>query len=188
MKKTLKIFIGIILIISCQEKPKAEINKPSSDFDLKTDINDFKFKMTELDTILVSFDHSLCEYQAHEKLEITKHKDSIQISMEYKEFDKKNPKWELIYSIKIPLNDTIWDFSEFVIRNDTLKDSVYKHFPRMRISKGLQQISYSTKGLTESINFDSDYNTTMGNLYNPKGFIYGFTEEEIKDIMAINPE
>jgi hypothetical protein len=36
------------------------------------DLTDFKKKMTDLDTIKIWFDHSICTYQGAERIEITK--------------------------------------------------------------------------------------------------------------------
>ncbi|UJH67476.1 hypothetical protein [Allomuricauda sp. SCSIO 65647] len=182
MKKTVRILIiGLLLVISCREKPKAIIEKPISDFNLNTDLVEFKERMTELDTIRVSFDHSICEYQGYERLEITKFGDSIRVRSEYQNHDEKNAEWKTLYEEHIVLRDTTWGFGSFIARNDSLIDSIPSKYSRMVISDGKGLISYSTKGLSQALAFLRDYHLTMKELNDPKGFIYGYSEEEMEE-------
>lgn len=104
MKNLLTIIILSLILISC--KNEVEINK--YEFNLKEYITDFKNKITELDTIKIWFNHSICTYQGVELIEITRKHDLLKIRSEYKEDNLyENQKWKLVYEKQIPTTDTI---------------------------------------------------------------------------------
>lgn len=83
-----------LILVSCKKETESKTEFPKSDFNLKTDLTDFKRKMTELDTIKIFFDHSVCTYEGYERIEITKKSDSIKVRTEFKELginEKQNP-------------------------------------------------------------------------------------------------
>ena len=182
MKNIIVIFLGLFLAYSCQQKEKSVFEKPVSEFNLLVDLANFKQRMSEVDTIRISFDHSICTYAAYERLEITRLGDSIQIRSEYQDHDDSDKEWKSIYSKNIAVNDTVWDFLGFIQRNDSLVDSIPLRYTNMVISHGVSKVSYSTKGLVNRMNFQRDYNQTMRRLYDPEGFIYGYTQEEIDEM------
>ena len=171
-----------MLLTSCKEKQKELISEDESTFNLKEDLYNFRQKMTVRDTIRIAFDHSICEYQGYEKLEITKSGDSLNIKSEYKDYNENNPNWKILYSKRIAIKDTIWNFLEFLKRNDSLMTDIPGDYYNLVIRHGNNKLSYSTNGLSQRLEFQHDYNQTMRNLFNPEGFIYGYTKEEIEII------
>ncbi len=106
-----------MILASCKKETESKTEFPKSDFNLKTDLTVFKKNMTELDTIKVFFDHSVCTYEGYERIEITKQSDSIKIRTEFKELtfsENKKPEWNLVYEKKISETDTIWQFEKFI--------------------------------------------------------------------------
>ncbi len=161
--------------MSCQEKQKAEKEKPVSEFDLIADLTNFRQKMTELDTLTISFDHSVCTYQGYERIEITKQYDSISIVSNFKEMTfKENSKWERVYDKKIPENDTIWKFEQFLKRNEKWKNTDQNRRRILTLTDKKDTIRYSTDGLVDLNRFLSDYYETMRKIYpENKNGIYG---------------
>ena len=161
--------------MSCQEKQKAEKEKPVSEFDLIADLGNFQQKMTELDTLTIAFDHSVCTYQGYERIQITKQSDSINIVSSFKELTfEENPNWEKIYDKKISENDTIWKFEQFLKRNEKRKNTDQNKRGILLLTDKKDTIRYSTDGLIDLNKFLADYYETMKNIYpeNKKG-IYG---------------
>ena len=175
LKKAIYILIGITFFVSCQQKQKTEIEKPKSEFDLISDMTNFRQKMTELDTLTILFDHSVCTYQGYERIEITKTSDSINIVSNFKEltFDE-NPKWKEIYDRKISEKDTIWDFEQFLKRNEKRKNSDQNERGILVLTNKKDTIRYSTDGLVDLNRFLADYYETMREIYpENKNGIYG---------------
>ena len=79
MKILLKILLLTLILVSCKIRTENKTEIVKSEFHLKTDLYDFKNKMTELDTIKLYINHSVCMYQGEERIEITKKSDSIKI-------------------------------------------------------------------------------------------------------------
>jgi hypothetical protein len=149
--------------------------KPTSEFDLIADLTNFRQKMTELDTLTISFDHSVCTYQGYERIEITKKSDSINIVCNFKEltFDE-NPKWKKIYDRKISEKDTIWDIEHFLKRNEKRKNSDQNKSGILVLANKKDTIRYSTNGLIDLNIFLADYYETMRKIYpENKNGIYG---------------
>lgn len=151
----------------------------------QTDFVDFKTRMTEMDTINVFVDHSVCTYQGYERLLITKISDSIKVRSEYKDYDRQNADWELVFEKMLPENDTTWDFGNFLKQNaDRLNSDVEEH-AKLEIKNGGQQMRFVTEGLVDLNRFKADYDTTMRKLYEPtEKYIYGVpipAETEIVD-------
>ena len=87
-----------MILFSCKKETEKKSESVISDFKLKIDLTDFKNKMTELDTIKIWFDHSVCTYQGAERIEITKESDSIKIRTEFREDTfNENPEWKTLY-------------------------------------------------------------------------------------------
>lgn len=149
-----------------------------SDFDLKTDLTDFKKKMTEIDTLKIFFDHSVCTYEGYERIEITKESDSIKVRTEFKELtfnDNKNSEWKLVYEMKISEMDTVWPFQQFIERNENRNYSEKKNRGILLISNKKDTISFTTNGLVDLNHFLEDYYLTMRKLYpENKNGIYGY--------------
>ncbi|WP_236002965.1 hypothetical protein, partial [Luteirhabdus pelagi] len=175
LSKTINILIGLLIFVSCQTKQKAEKEKPISEFDLIADLTNFKQKMTELDTLTISFDHSVCIYQGYERIEITKQSDSIRIISNFKKLTfKENPNWERIYDRKISENDTIWNFEQFLKRNERRKNADQNKREILMLTNKKDTIRYSTDGLVDLNRFLTDYYDTMRKIYpENKNGIYG---------------
>ena len=149
--------------------------KHTSEFDLISDLTNFRQKMTELDTLTISFDHSVCTYQGYERIEITKQSDSISIVSNFKELTfEENPKWERIYDMKISENDTIWKFEQFLERNEKRKNADQNKRGILMLTDKKDTIRYSTDGLVDLNQFLADYYETMKKIYpENKNGIYG---------------
>lgn len=161
--------------MSCQEKSKAEKEKLSSEFNLIADLSNFRQKMTELDTLTILFNHSVCTYEGYERIEITKHADSISIVSNFKEltFDE-NQKWERIYTKKISEKDTVWKFEQFLKRNEKRKNADQNKRRVLMLTDRKDTIGYSTDGLGDLNRFLADYYDTMRRIYpENKNGIYG---------------
>ncbi|GAA0744617.1 hypothetical protein GCM10009431_18930 [Gaetbulibacter jejuensis] len=154
-----------------------QTEQKTSDFNLKTDLTDFKKKMTELDTIKVFFDHSVCTYEGFERIEITKKSDSIKVRTEFKELtfnENQNPNWNLVYEKKISETDTIWQFEKFIERNSNRKTSDEKERGILIVANKKDTIQFFTNGLVDLNRFLEDYYLTMRKIYpENKNGIYG---------------
>lgn len=183
LKNLLKILILTLILASCKKGTENKTELHESDFNLKTDLTDFKNKMTELDTIKIWFNHSVCTYQGAERIEITKESDLINIRTEYKEdtFDQ-NPEWKIVYEKQIPITDTIWKMEEFFKRNIQRQKSEEKEYGTLQVSHNGIKIHYFTKGLVDLNRFMAGYFETMKMLYpENKNNIYGVEIENIND-------
>jgi len=178
LKNLLKILILTLILASCKKEIKSKAEFPKSDFNLKTDLTDFKKKMTDLDTIKVFFNHSVCTYEGYEKIEITKQSDSIKVRTEFKELtfsENKNPEWNLVYEKKISETDTIWQFGKFIERNANRKTSDNEIRGILLIENKKDTIQFYTDGLVDLNHFLEDYYLTMRKLYpENKNGIYGY--------------
>ncbi len=179
----LKILFFAFIAIGCQEKkePKIDVSQESqlrvSTFDLKTEYEDFKKQMTELDTISIFVDHSVCTYEGYERLRITKKSDSIKILSEFKDYDKQDPKWEKVYEKNISKNDTIWNFGKFMKKNESRLNSNTDENVTIEIKNGEQKLKFVTKGLVDLNRFIADYGNTMLKLTEPnQWWFYGILE------------
>ncbi len=190
MKKiVLKILFIAFIAVGCQQKKQSETNieknnEPiKSNFDLKSDYAEFKTEMTELDTLKIWVDHSVCTFQGFERLTITKNSGLIKIASEFKDYDEHNPKWEKIFEKSIAENDTIWNFERFLERNKNRINSDENKYAKIEIKSGKQKLKFVTEGLVDLNTFMADYGMTMRNLHEPKEkFIYGVpipTENEL---------
>ena len=165
-----------MVIVSCQKKQKTEKQNPVSEFDLIADLNNFQLKMTELDTLKIAFDHSVCTYEGYEQIQITKQSDSIHIVSNFMAMTfEENPKWKKMYDKKISENDTIWKFEQFLRRNENRKNTGENKRGILMITNNKDTIRYSTDGLIELNRFLADYYETMKKIYpeNENG-LYGF--------------
>ena len=178
MKNLLKILILTLIFASCKKETENKTEFPKSDFNLKTDLTDFKKKMTELDTIKVFFDHSVCTYEGYERIEITKKSDSIKVRTEFKELtfnEKQNPDWNLVYEKKISETDTVWQFEKFIERNSNRKTSDKKKRGILIVQNKKDTIQFFTNGLVDLNHFLEDYYLTMRKIYpENKNGIYGY--------------
>lgn len=178
LKNLLKILILTLILASCKKETESKTEFPKSDFNLKTDLTDFKKKMTELDTIKVFFDHSVCTYEGFERIEITKKSDSIKVRTEFKELtfnEDQNPNWNLVYEKKIPETDTIWQFGKFIKRNAKRETSDNENRGILIIENKKDTIQFYTDGLVDLNHFLEDYYLTMRKLYpENKNGIYGY--------------
>ena len=154
-----------------------------SNFNLNSDYANFKTKMTELDTIKVWVNHSVCTFQGYERLMITKKSDSIKILSEFKDHDELNPKWEKVFEKSIVENDTTWNFGDFMERNINRLNSDSEKYPKIEIKNGEQKMKFITNGLGDLNTFMAEYGIMMRNLHEPKEkLIYGvpvLTETEL---------
>lgn len=183
MKSKVTTIFLIIILVSCKNETEQKSEFAKSDFNLITDITDFKNKMTELDTIKIWFDHSVCNYQGVERIEITKKSDSIKIRTEFKEETfNENPEWKLVYEKKIPKTDSIWKIEEFFKRNVERQKSEEKDNGTLQVSHKGIKVHYFTSTLVDLNKFLADYFKTMKGLH-PENIdnIYGVEIEKIID-------
>jgi hypothetical protein len=184
LKNLLKILILTLILASCKKETEQKTKLKKSEFNLKTDITDFKKKMTESDTIKIWFDHSVCTYQGVERIEITKKSDLIKIRTKFKEdtFDQ-NPEWKIVYEKQIPITDTIWKMEEFFKRNTNRQKSEAKEYGTLQVSSNGNKIHYFTKGLVDLNRFMADYFETMKKIHpEDTNNIYGVEIIEFEDI------
>ncbi|MGB6269523.1 MAG: hypothetical protein WBF67_11000 [Olleya sp.] len=182
MKNIFKILILVLILASCAKEKKDEKITAKSLFNLNNDLTDFRKKMTELDTIKIWVDHSVCTYQGDERIKITKKLDSIKIRTEYREdYTGKDSKWEFVYEKKIPVTDTLWDIENFFKRNMKRQEKIEDNYPKLIVSHNGIKLNYFTKSLGDLNSFMTDYSATMRKLYpeNRNG-IYG-VDVEFKD-------
>lgn len=166
-------------MLSCKETPKEQTEVLTSDFDLKSDLADFKQKMTQLDTLTVLFDHSVCTYQGYERIKITKESDSIKVRSEFRESSFKKPKWDLVYEKRISPSDTTWEFGQFIERNAKRQTSDKKTRGILIIANKRDTIQFFTDGLVDLNQFLGDYYVTMRKIHpENKNGIYGYVIEE----------
>ncbi len=176
MKNLLKILVLTLILTSCKKEIETKAKVSVSDFSLKTDLTDFKKKMTDMDTIIVLFDHSVCTYEGYERMKITKSSDSIKVLSEFKEltFDS-NPKWNIAFEKKLSINDTIWKFEKFMERNANRRDSENKKYGTLIVKNKVDTIKFFTDGLVDLNHFLEDYYLTMRKIYpENKNGIYGY--------------
>lgn len=187
MKSKIKIIFLTLILVSCKQETENKTEFLKSDFNLKTDLTNFKNKMTELDTIKIWFDHSVCTYQGAERIELTKESDLIKIRTEFKEDTfEENPEWKVVYEKRMPISDTIWKIEEFFKRNIERQTSEKKEHGTLQVSHNGIKVHYFTKGLVDLNRFMADYFETMKILYpENKNNIYGV---EIVEIENINDE
>jgi hypothetical protein len=164
-----------LFLVSCNQRTENNDKIHKSDFNLKTDLIEFKSKMTELDTIKIWFDHSVCVYQGFERIEITKESDSIKIKTEFKDVSLEDiPEWKVVYEKKIQINDTIWMIEEFFQRNIDRQKSEKKEYGTLQVSHNGIKIHYFTKDLVDLNRFMADFFETMSELHpENKNGIYG---------------
>jgi len=176
-----------LILASCKKETESKTEFSKSDFNLKTDLTDFKKKMTELDTIKVWFNHSVCTYQGYERIEITKFSDSIKVRTEFKEeTSDENNNWYLVYEKRIPINDTIWKIENFFKRNIERQKSEEKEYGTLQIMHNGIKIHYFTKSLIDLNMFIADFFETMRELHpENKNNIYGIEISEIENIQDI---
>lgn len=162
----------VITITSCEDKTVApkKVVEVKSKFNLQKDYADFKMKMSESDTIRIMIDRSICDYEGHERLLVTKKNDSLKIISELKDIYTKNEDWEKIYEKKVSAKDTLWGFGSFLSKNkDKLKNE--NSGGRLVITDGRKALKYSSEiGLIQSLNFIADINQTMEVLHPNKDY------------------
>ena len=182
MNRLIKIMVLTLILVSCKKETEKKM-----EFNLKADITDFKNKITELDTLKIWFNHSVCTYQGAERIEITKESDLIKIRTEFKEDTfEENPEWKVVYEKRIPITDTIWKIEEFFKRNIERQKSEEKEYGTLQVSHNGIKVHYFTKGLVDLNKFMADFFETMKMLYpENKNNIYGV---EIVGIENINDE
>lgn len=185
MKNLLKILTLTLIFASCKKEFKKKTELEKSRFNIKTDLTDFKNKMTESDTIKIWFNHSVCTYQGYERILITKKSNKINILTEFKEDTfVQNPEWKIVYKKQLPVNDTTWKIEKFFKKNVQRQDSQEKEFGTLQVSHNGIRIHYFTKGLIDLNIFMIDYFETM-KVIHPENTnnIYG---EEIIEIDNLN--
>jgi hypothetical protein len=184
LKYVFNILILTFVLISCQNKkePNSDLTtkteKLTSNFDLNTEYADFKQQMTELDTIKMSVNHSVCTYYGYERIEITKTSDSIKIRSEFKEetFDE-NPQWKTIYETKVSKNDTTWGLGKFMRRNNHRLTSDSETHRMIEVSSKNEKLEFFTKGLVDLNEFMADFNWTMEVLYPDRNYYVHYTTD-----------
>ena len=182
LKNISKILIITLMLVSCKKETEKNPEFLKSTFDLKTDLINFKKKMTEQDTINIWFNHAVCTYEGAERIEITKKSDSIHIRTEYKEdtFDQ-HPQWTVVYEKQLSITDTLWKIEDFFKRNKNRQQSEEKEYGILQVSHKEHKIHYFTEGLGDLNRFMIDYFDTMKKIHpENKNNIYGLEIPETK--------
>ena len=184
MKNLLKILTLALLFASCKKEIEKKTVLKEPEFNLKTDLTDFKNKMNESDTIKIWFNHSVCTYQGYERIKITKRADLINIRSEFKEDTfHQNPEWKIVYEKQLPINDTIWKIEDFFKQNIQRLKSEKEKYGTLQVSHNGIKIHYFTKGLVDLNMFMADYFAVMKKLYpENKNNIYGTEITSIENI------
>ncbi|WP_237275747.1 hypothetical protein [Tenacibaculum ovolyticum] len=150
---------------SCKKGIKKKTELVKAEFVLKFDYCDFKHKMIEMDTLNVFIEHSVCSSSAQERILITKKKDSLTIESEYYSSTYQDtPNWELVYKKTISKNDTIWDFENFLTRNEKRMSSKKRKKGRIQIRHKKETIHLFTEGIIDAFNFMDDYVKTANRI------------------------
>jgi hypothetical protein len=181
MNRLIKIMFLTLILVSCKKETEKKMELAKSEFNLNADITDFKKKITELDTLKIWFNHSVCTYKGAERIEITKESDLIKIRTEFKEGTfEENPEWKVVYEKRIPITDTIWKIEEFFKRNIERQKSEEKECGTLQVSHNRIKVHYFTKDLVDLNKFMADFFETMKMLYpENKNNIYGVYFPEI---------
>jgi hypothetical protein len=159
LKKLTSIFILIVVLASCESKTKT---KPLvSSFNLKKDFTQLTHKITELDTIVVWMDMSLCMSQGIEVLTITRKKDSLTIQPKHKESLIIDAPYKRGKTIRISIHDTLWKFNQFLKRNENKITTNTSKYGRLQIYHKTSRLNFITERLSESGRFIADYCNTM---------------------------
>lgn len=164
MKNTLKILILILTLVSCKREINEKPEKFESDFNLKKDYSQLTNKMTEMDTIKVWMDLSLCMNPGIEKLTITREKDSLKIQPEFAVSMVEKLEFIKQKTIRISIKDTVWKLNEFLKRNEKRVKSDSSKYGRLQITHNAEKLNYFTDGLVDSGEFLIDYCDTMKRL------------------------
>ena len=175
-----------MIFVSCKKETEKQADIVKSDFNLKTDITDFKKKMTELDTIKIWFNHSVCTYEGYERMQITKKSGFIKIRSEYKgERLDYNPEWSVLYEKTLPETDTMWKFENFVQRNLHLLNTESEKRTILEIKHEKDTLRFKSDGGLAKLNlFLGDYYQTMRKIHpENKNNIYGVEAPTIHEII-----
>ncbi|NOX45471.1 MAG: hypothetical protein GXO89_00655 [Chlorobi bacterium] len=156
-----KIFVLGIIIVGCQELHERRIVSAESDFNLIRDFADFQKKMNGLDTIMFWMDLSGCAYHYGERLTVTKSEDSIIIVNEYIEGLDSGSKWINKSRTLVAVNDSIWDFGNFLSRNSNRLSIENKEFGTLVMYYKSDKLPFFTNGLGDKNRFIVDYYKTM---------------------------
>ncbi|PKH52001.1 hypothetical protein CXF68_15460 [Tenacibaculum sp. Bg11-29] len=155
----------VLILVSCKKETKKKIELVKSEFILKSDYCDFKHKMTEIDTLNIFIEHSVCTSSAQERIVVTKKNDSLTIKSEYYSATYQGiPNWELVYNKTISKNDTVWDFESFLVRNEKRMSSEKRKKGRIQIRYKKEIIHLFTEGVIDVFNFMDDYVKTANRI------------------------
>ena len=190
MKKLINILVLVIIIVGCQNPTEKSKNLTNSNFNLWDDYTTFRKSMTESDTIIVWMDMSVCLYQGMEKFDITKEKDSLKVQLYFKESAFSDKEYIEQKTIKIPLNDTIWNFEKFLIENKNRIKPNDKNKPNFAMYSDTSKLYFYTYGLSDLNRFIIDYCIAMRRL-DPENAIYemaDYGEMEIEEEIEIDYE
>ena len=162
MNYLFKILILLLIFTSCKTEEKIEI--PKSNFNLKNDFASLTHKITELDTIKVWTNLSLCTYQGVEKLKITRKGDSLKIEQQFAESMILGAEYINSKPILIHINDTIWKFNAFLKRQSHRLETDSLQYGRLRITCNKKRLNFMTGRIGDTAKFLTDYCNTMMNL------------------------
>ena len=170
-----------LLVFSCNVKTNDETEILKSDFKLKSDFTELTKKMTKLDTIKIWANLSSCMWMCTEKMILTKSNDSLIIDL--KVIQMRDP--EVSETIKIHINDSIWNFNKFLNNN---KDRLLKTTERNEINLSIRHksdsIDFYTGNLGDLNRFIQDYYKSMF-ILKPKNKAYEFMLELNNEAMRV---
>jgi hypothetical protein len=180
MNHIIRLLTLALIFASCKKEIEHKADIIKSDFNLTTDLTDFKRKMTESDTIHIWFNHSMCTYHVIERIQITRNSDSLKVRSEVTEdtFDDA-PEWQTAYEKIIPINDTLWNFEDFLNRNSKRLNTGKKEYVTLQVRHKGIKLDYYTTTLDDLTEFMTNYYDTMRKLYpENKNGIYGYMRVE----------
>jgi len=143
------------LIISCKENnPKSG----KSDFDLKNDYRELTSKMTNLDTVQISTDLSICGWDRQESIQLTKSNDSLEVHLTIKDVEFGNSN----QIVKLSQKYSNWNIGSFLIENQNrIEIQNTESNPRMIVSSKADSLKLYTNGLVDGNQFIGNYYKLM---------------------------
>ena len=165
MKNLIYYSFLILLIISCQENnPKSG----KSDFDLLNDYAKLTSKMTNLDTVKISTDLSICGWDRQETIQMTKSNDSLQVQLTINDVEFGNSN----QIVKLSPKNSNWNIDSFLIENQNrIGTQNNESFPRMIVFSNSDSLILYTNGLVDGNQFIGNYYKLMYHI-DPKNEFY----------------
>lgn len=165
MKNLIYYSFLILLIISCQENNS---KNGRSDFKLKKDYAELTSKMTNLDTVKISIDLSICGWDRQETIQLTKSEDSLEVHLIIKDLELGDS----YQDVKLNQKYSNWNIESFLIQNQNrIETHNTESNPRMIVSSNTDSLKLYTNGLVDANQFIANYYKLMYHI-DPKNEFY----------------